>query len=142
MVDLTVEELDSLWELALKARERAYSRYSGFSVGAALMCVDRKVFLGCNVENGSYGLTQCAERSAICSMVAAGGSNPVAIAVRGPEEVNCSPCGACRQVLMEHNPEMLVLFQWGGRRVEVLARELLPYGFDLEESSEIGGGGR
>lgn len=136
MVDLGEEELDKLWELALKARERAYSRYSGFSVGAALLCRDRKVFLGCNVENGSYGLTQCAERSAICSMVAAGSSMPLAIAVRGPEDVNCSPCGACRQVLIEHNPDMLVLFQWNGRRVEVRCRELLPYGFELKEAEE------
>ncbi|ACZ19297.1 cytidine deaminase [Thermanaerovibrio acidaminovorans DSM 6589] len=133
MINLTEEELDRLWELALKARGRAYSGYSGFSVGAALLCDDRKVFLGCNVENSSYGLTQCAERSAICSMVAAGSSKPVAIAVRGPEDVDCSPCGACRQVLMEHNPDMLVLFQWGGQRVEVRCRELLPYGFELKE---------
>lgn len=82
-------------------RERAHAPYSGYRVGAALVTADGAIFAGCNVENASYGVTICAERSAIVQMIAAGASDPVAIAVvtAGPEAG--SPCGVCRQTLAE-----------------------------------------
>ena len=125
--------LESLWEAAGEARSRAYVPYSRFTVGAALLTRDGRVFTGCNVENGSYGLTQCAERVAMGALVAAGGEQAVALAVQGPPGRDCSPCGACRQVLMEHNRNLRVWFWWGGRRVERSMAQLLPDAFLLEE---------
>lgn len=86
---------------ALAVRERAHAPYSGYPVGAAILVRSGRVFTGCNVENASYGLTLCAERSAIAQMVAAGERDPVALSVatRGP--VLGSPCGMCRQTLAE-----------------------------------------
>ncbi|MBL8819598.1 MAG: cytidine deaminase [Planctomyces sp.] len=90
-----------------EARQRAYARYSGFKVGAALLTEDGKIFTGCNVENASYGLTICAERAAVCSAIAAGAGRVVAVCVSLTGIA--VPCGTCRQFLHEFNPEMLVL---------------------------------
>jgi cytidine deaminase len=86
---------------ALAVRERAHAPYSSYAVGAALLVRSGRVFTGCNVENASYGLAICAERSAVVQMVAAGERDPIAIAVatRGP--ILGSPCGMCRQTLAE-----------------------------------------
>jgi cytidine deaminase len=90
-----------LEKAAAQVRELAHAPYSGYSVGAALLVGSGRVFAGCNVENASYGLAVCAERSAIVQMVAAGERDPIAIVVitRGP--VVGSPCGMCRQTLAE-----------------------------------------
>jgi cytidine deaminase len=91
---------------ARRARRNAYAPFSGFSVGAAALAEDGSVHLGCNVESSSFGLTVCAERNAIAAVIVAG-ARPVAIAVVTPGGE--PPCGACRQVLAELNPEMTVI---------------------------------
>ena len=110
----TPEQLDLLLPMwrelkaeSREARQRAYARYSGFKVGAALQTEDGRIFTGCNVENASYGLTICAERVAVCSAIAAGASRVVAVCVSLTGVA--VPCGTCRQFLHEFNPDMLVL---------------------------------
>ena len=90
---------NALLEAAVKARHNAHSKYSKFSVGSALLTEDNSIFLGCNVENASYGLTICAERVALTSAVSAGHKSFQAIAIVADELA--APCGACRQVLAE-----------------------------------------
>ena len=92
---------EALLEAAAKAARKAYAPYSNYQVGAALLCADGEVFTGCNVENASYGLTNCAERTAVFSAVAAGRKEWVALAVVAEGESMPYPCGACRQVLSE-----------------------------------------
>jgi cytidine deaminase len=98
---VTNETWRLLVEAAARARDRAYAPYSNYRVGAALLAPDGAIFAGCNVENASYGLALCAERSAVAHLVAAGGSRVAAIAVvtAGPEPGR--PCGLCRQTLSE-----------------------------------------
>ena len=86
--------------LAFEAKGKAYSPYSGFSVGAALLCADGSVFYGCNIENAAYSPSVCAERTAIFSAVANGKRGFTAIAVVGDKNP-CPPCGVCRQVMSE-----------------------------------------
>jgi cytidine deaminase len=96
-----IVDWEALTQRAASVRRHAHAPYSGYPVGAAIQVASGRVFAGCNVENASYGLTLCAERSAIVQMVAAGERDPVAIVVitRGP--VVGTPCGACRQTLAE-----------------------------------------
>jgi len=105
-------DIDGLFALALEASRASYSPYSRFSVGAALLCSDGTVVTGTNVENRSFGLTICAERSAITAAVSAGKRQFSMIAIATPDaEYPVSPCGACRQVLSEFMPpEMPVMF--------------------------------
>jgi cytidine deaminase len=100
---------DPLMEAAWQVRERAYAPYSNFQVGAAVMAADGRIFVGCNVENVSYGLTNCAERVAIGAAVAAGVREFLGIAVVADTKVPISPCGACRQVLAEFQVERVML---------------------------------
>ncbi|WP_437567473.1 cytidine deaminase [Sorangium sp. So ce542] len=92
---------DALDRAALAVRERAHAPYSGYWVGAAILVRSGRVFAGCNVENASYGLAICAERSAIVQMVAAGERDPIALTVATSGPVLGSPCGMCRQTLAE-----------------------------------------
>lgn len=96
---------DGLFETAVKAAENAYCPYSGFHVGAALLTADGEIYTGCNVENASYSMTVCAERTAILKAVSEGKKNFSAIAVAGSADGdfsrNCTPCGACLQVMSE-----------------------------------------
>lgn len=116
---------EKLVQAAWNARENAYSPYSNFQVGAALLAEDGRVFSGCNVENISYGLTNCAERVAIGAAVAAGARKFLAVAVVADTAVPISPCGACRQVLAEFDvPRVLLVNRTA--RVEFRLEELFP----------------
>ena len=118
-------ECDELVTAAWKAREMAYAPYSTFAVGAALLAADGRIFSGCNVENLSYGLTQCAERTAICSAVAAGVREFVMLVVVADTTVPVSPCGACRQVMAEFTVPRVILAN-RSERLEFSLDELLP----------------
>lgn len=112
-------------EQAWQVRERAYAPYSEFRVGAVVVGKGGEVFAGCNVENLSYGLTNCAERVAIGSAVAAGVREIVAVVVVAETAEPISPCGACRQVLAEFgDPEILLIGKGGSERFRL--SELLP----------------
>lgn len=118
-------EWNSLVEAAWHAREMAYAPYSNFNVGAALLAADGRVFTGCNVENISYGLTNCAERVAIGAAVAAGVREFLAVAVVADTGVPISPCGACRQVLAEFGVPLVMLANRTARE-QFRLEELLP----------------
>jgi cytidine deaminase len=123
---------DALLAAAKRVCEHAYSPYSKFRVGAAILLENGQIFSGCNVENASYGLTNCAERTAIFSAVSALGAEQVrirALAVVNDREIACSPCGACRQVISEFGPDADV-FYIGPRGIQHDSmRDLLPHCF-------------
>jgi len=104
------EILLSLLEEAKKAAKTAYVPYSGYMVGAALLGSSGKVYLGCNVENSSYSLTICAERTAVFKAVSEGERDYLAIAIWVEADKPFPPCGACRQVLHEFNPDLPVIY--------------------------------
>ncbi|HVF72657.1 MAG TPA: cytidine deaminase [Chthoniobacterales bacterium] len=116
-----------LHQIALDARLKAYAPYSRFSVGAALLTESGEVFSGCNVENVSFGLTMCAERVAVGKAIAAGQSALKAIAIVSDSEVPVVPCGGCRQVMAEFNPELSII-SWtlSGQKAEFTLASLLP----------------
>ena len=118
---------------ARQAMKRAYAPYSKFHVGAAILLSNGKIFSGCNVENASYGMTNCAERTAIFSAVAELGPKieVVAVSVVNDHGVPCSPCGACRQVIYEFGPNATVFFQGAKGPKQAHITELLPEGFRL-----------
>ena len=116
---------DDLIAKAWKAREKAYAPYSNFQVGAALLSTDGQMFSGCNVENISYGLTNCAERVAIGAAVAQGARKFDKVAVVADTNEPISPCGACRQVLAEFGVKTIILANKQGS-IEFSLEELLP----------------
>lgn len=118
----------TLLALAQKARERSYSPYSGYAVGAALLCADGRIFQGCNVENASFGLTNCAERTAMFKAISEGAEEFTAIAIAAEGSAPW-PCGACRQVLNEFAPGIRVIVTWDGQIAEASLDQLLPHGF-------------
>jgi cytidine deaminase len=120
---------DELFAAAREARARAYAPYSKFTVGAALACADGSVVTAANVENASYGLSMCAERSAVFAAIAAGRADFVAVAVAGPDGATVPPCGACRQVLVEFAPQARVLYQTGDGYAATTLEALLPVTF-------------
>ena len=126
---------ERLLDEARAARERAYAPYSKFKVGAALLTKDGRVFAGCNVENASYGLCNCAERTAFFSAIAAGCRRDefAALAVVGDTDGPIAPCGACRQVIIElGGPDLTVwLGNLRGDTRETTARQQLPDAFYL-----------
>lgn len=118
---------DQIIAKAKEAASRAYAPYSQFSVGAAVLTTDGRIFHGCNVENISFGLTICAERNAIFSAIANGCREFEKIAIVADTEEPISPCGACRQVLAEFNPNMeIILANFQGKTETFHLSELLP----------------
>lgn len=118
-----------LLRLAREVKTRAYAPYSGFRVGACLLTPDGKVYQGCNVENASYGLTNCAERTAVFKAVSEGEKEFVTLAIAADAHPPW-PCGACRQVLSEFAPQLRVLVTWGDDLVvESTLTDLLPNSF-------------
>ena len=113
---------------AKAAMEFSYSPYSHFRVGAALLTADDRVFLGCNIENASYGVSNCAERTALFKAVSEGAREFVAIAIAAEKSMPW-PCGACRQALYEFAPDLRVIVACGEETAESPLSELLPHGF-------------
>ncbi len=127
---MTGNDKRKLIDAAIAARAFAYAPYSGFFVGAAVLCADGSVFTGCNVENASYPCGICAERTAAAKAVSEGNHNIVAVAVAGSSSGKCTPCGVCRQFLYEFAPDMTLLScDKDGEYVEHKLSELLPVGF-------------
>lgn len=114
--------------LAQEAMAFSYSPYSHFRVGAALLAKDGRVFKGCNIENASYGATNCAERTALFKAVSEGAREFTALAIAAEKDLPW-PCGVCRQALNEFAPDLRVIVACGDRREEALLRDLLPHGF-------------
>ncbi|QGY41386.1 cytidine deaminase [Pseudodesulfovibrio cashew] len=140
MSEISEKILDTLVEAARQASFNAYAPYSGFSVGAALLTEGGDIYVGCNVENASFGLTNCAERSALFSAVAdgCGRGDFVALLIYTPGGTPHPPCGACRQVLSEFfMPEDIVYSACeAGRTVSWTMDDLLPDAFILPDEEE------
>lgn len=124
-------DFSTLLEQARAAAENAYVPYSGYRVGAALLCTDGSIFTGCNVENASYSLTVCAERNALFKAVSAGRREYYAIAIYVDADELFPPCGACRQVLAEFSPELQILYANREESVLTDLAILLPQAFSL-----------
>ncbi|MGD9579981.1 MAG: cytidine deaminase [Vampirovibrionia bacterium] len=132
----TINQATSI-QLLAKAKEisdNAYAPYSKFKVGAALITPEGMIFTGCNVENASYGLTLCAERSAMSSMVKHGYNEFEAIAIYAKATTDCYPCGACRQWLYEFGKEALVIVEDADHNPKLVSvSELLPHAFGPDD---------
>jgi len=124
---------DPLVTAARAAQQQAYAPYSRFRVGAALEADDGRVFVGCNVENASYGLTICAERAAVCAAVSAGARRLRRAVVATDIDPPAAPCGACRQVMSEFGADLSVTAVGPGQSVSWTMRELLPAAFGPEQ---------
>ena len=126
---------EKLIELAKEAMMHAYAPYSGFYVGAALLCADGTVYQGCNIENAAYGPTNCAERTAFFKAVYDGHRDFTAIAVVGGKEGKITgsfpPCGVCRQVMREFVEDDFMIYMVDEKGYEpVTLSQLLPHSFD------------
>ena len=130
---------EKLCEMAIEAMQHAYAPYSGFKVGAALLCKDGTVYQGCNIENAAYGPTNCAERTAIFKAVYDGQREFAAIAVCGGKDGvitgSFPPCGVCRQVMREFCEDDFVIYMVGenGSYHAVTLSQLLPFSFSAKE---------
>jgi cytidine deaminase len=136
MAEFSSGQIEQLLTAARRASEHAYAPFSNFHVGAAILTRRGEIFTGCNVENSSFGLTNCAERTAIFTAVAAGALSAehdlIAVAVVNRQGAVCTPCGACRQVIVEFGPEAVVLYRApSGEIVQRMAKDLLPESFRL-----------
>ncbi|MBA2873337.1 cytidine deaminase [Thermaerobacillus caldiproteolyticus] len=120
---------------ALSGREKAYVPYSRFQVGAAILTKEGKIYKGCNIENASYGLTNCAERTAIFKAVSEGQKKFAMMAIVADTDGPVSPCGACRQVIAEFcDPDMpIILANLKGNIQETTVKELLPFAFSSKD---------
>lgn len=132
---MTKTEDQELWRAAVAAQERGYAPYSRFQVGAALRCADGAIVAGCNVENASYPLSCCAERTALYAAVAQGHRQFQRIVVVGPGPDLISPCGGCRQALAEFGDFDVIMADRDPRRPSRTMRvsELLPHQFTSED---------
>ncbi len=132
-------DIELLKQKALEAKEKAYAPYSGFHVGAALMTKDGKIYQGANVENASYSLTVCAERTAAFSAKLAGESEFEAIVITSDSKDFTPPCGACRQVLAELCGEELdvILLRPDNKTKTFKLKELLPFSFGSKQLNDV-----
>ncbi|PYX83093.1 MAG: cytidine deaminase [Acidobacteria bacterium] len=132
--NISAEDRERLIKAARAAAKRAYAPYSQFRVGAALLTGTGEIFPGCNVENASYGLTNCAERTAVFAAIARSGPKLRirALAVLNAKELPCAPCGACRQVIFEFGPQAIIFFPTAQGWKQAHITELLPEGFRLK----------
>jgi len=128
--------MEDLIKSAIEARKKAYVPYSKFPVGAALLTADAKIISGCNVENSSYGLSNCAERTALFTAISLGYKEYKALAVVAASVKPVSPCGACRQVLAElcSNDMPVFLANLKGDILKLTVFEFLPYAFQLKDN--------
>ncbi|HEY7032468.1 MAG TPA: cytidine deaminase [Thermomicrobiales bacterium] len=138
MADAVIEKAaaERLLAAAREAATRAYAPYSNFPVGAALLVEGERVVVGCNVENASYGLTVCAERTAVFTAASAGYRTILAVAVTAPRVPTVTPCGACRQVLNEFKPrdrDLIVILDGANGPELVPLGDLLPRAFGPAE---------
>ena len=117
---------------ALEAREKAYCPYSNFKVGSAILFENGEIYTGSNIENASFGLTNCAERTAIFKAVSEGHTKFKALAVVADTEGPCAPCGACRQVISEFEIPQIILANLKGNYRVVSLDELLPFRFGAD----------
>lgn len=122
-------ERDNLVQAASEARTHAYVPYSHFPVGAAVMGGSGKLYTGCNIENASYGLTVCAERTAVFNAISAGERQISTVAVVADTPAPTAPCGACRQVMAEFGVQTIIMANTTGLIRTVAMNELLPYAF-------------
>lgn len=121
-----------LIEISISAQEFAYAPYSEFKVGAALLCKDGSVYTGCNIENSTYGATNCAERTAVFKAVSEGKRDFSAIAITSSGGGLTFPCGICRQVLSEFSPEMRVILSDKDGNIKTFSlSELIPNSFRI-----------
>ena len=120
-------------DVALAVRLRAYAPYSNYLVGSAIQTDSGKIYQGCNVENAAYGVTNCAERTALFSAVAAGERN-FSLVIVASKDGQATPCGVCRQALNEFNPEMLIIMvdEKGEIKNKIELSKLLPQAFGPE----------
>lgn len=125
--------MEKLIKAALEARERAYCPYSRFKVGAAVVGKSGQVYSGCNIENASYGLTNCAERTAIFKAVSEGELDLAILAVVADTPTPVAPCGACLQVMAEFGVESVILSNLIGQQVKLSLTDLLPKSFTKKE---------
>jgi len=126
-------EIKKILKFASDVAQNAYSPYSKFKVGACVLYEDGNAYTGCNVENASYGLTLCAERTAISSAIADGEKTKiVAVAIYSPNAKLCYPCGACRQWIAEFSKDAAVILEdTDGNPKSFSIKELLPHSFEL-----------
>lgn len=122
---------EELMQAAKKAYTNSYAPYSHFQVGAALLTKSGKLYLGCNIENASYGATNCAERTAIYKAVSEGEREFERLAVAAADSSTAYPCGICLQVIHEFMPEGSVILENEGKLISFSVKELLPHGFTL-----------
>lgn len=131
-----MDHMDALIAAARAAREKSYSPYSHFAVGAAVECRDGTIYTGCNIENAAYGLCNCAERTAIFKAVSEGQQAFTAIAIIADTADPCPPCGACRQVIGEFQIPTIIMANLQGARKSVTLAEILPYSFGAAELND------
>jgi cytidine deaminase len=124
----------NLIEIAKEATKNSYSPYSNFKVGAALLTKSGKVYTGCNIENGAYSPTCCAERTAFVKAISEGEKEFVAIAVVNDKNTICYPCGVCRQFMREFCGDTFEIYLEDNEKIKKFTlNELLPYSFELEK---------
>lgn len=132
------DNVEKLIKEARRAQANAYARYSGYAVGAALRAASGRIYAGCNVENAAYPLSQCAEANAVAAMVLGGDREIIEIAIAGPGEVLCTPCGGCRQALAEFGNADVRIHVCGptGDVVEESLGVLIPHAFGPENLAD------